>query len=84
VSGAVELTLRLFWSLPGHQLDLSVRDMRLRLYQTVLREASQPDELSEYLNCSLLIQLWRALYLPKDVLHAWEDQHPQLRTAAAA
>jgi hypothetical protein len=84
VAGTVELPLRLFWSLPGHRFDLGDRDMRLWLYQTVLREASRPDELSEYLDGGLLIQLWPALYLPKGVRHAWEDQHPQLRAATAA
>jgi hypothetical protein len=84
VSGVVVLPLRLFWSLPGHRFDLGDRDMRLWLYQTVLREASRPDELSEYLDGGLLIQLWPALYLPKGVRHAWEDQHPKLRAAAAA
>jgi hypothetical protein len=81
VSGAVELPLRLSWSLTGHRFDLGDPDLRLWLYQTELREASRPGELSEYLDGGLLIQLWPTPYLPKGVRRAWEDQHPQLRAA---
>ncbi len=84
VSGAVQLPLRLFWSLPDHEFDLDDRDMRLWLYQTVLREASRPGDLSAYLDSGLLAELWPQLYLPRGVRRAWEDQHPQLRTLAAA
>jgi hypothetical protein len=58
--------------------------MRLWLYQTVLREASRPEDLTTYLDADTLIALWPALYLPKSVRQAWEEQHPALRTAAAA
>jgi len=83
-SGLVELPLRLFWSLPGHRFDLGDRDMRLWLYQTVLREATRPQDLSSYLERSTLIELWPQLYLPRGVRQAWEEQHPELRAAAAA
>jgi hypothetical protein len=82
--GTVELPLWLFWSLPGHTFDLGDRDMRLWLYQTVLREANRPEDLVTYLDGNTLITLWPDLYLPKGVRHAWEDQHPVLRSAAAA
>ena len=82
--GTVELPLWLFWSLPGHTFDLGDRDMRQWLYQTVLREASRPEDLATYLDGSTLIALWPDLYLPSGVRHAWEEQHPVLRAAAAA
>jgi hypothetical protein len=82
--GTVELPLWLFWSLPRHTFELGDRDMRLWLYQTVLREASRPEDLVTYLDGDTLITLWPDLYLPKGVRHAWEDQHPVLRSAAAA
>jgi hypothetical protein len=82
--GTVDLPLWLFWSLPGHTFDLGDRDMRLWLYQTVLREASRPEDLATYLDGNTLIALWPDLYLPKGVRHAWEDQHPILRGVAAA
>ncbi len=39
--GAVELPLRLFWSLPDHRFDLDDPDTRRWYYETVLREASR-------------------------------------------
>ncbi len=82
--GTVELQLWLFWSAPGHTFDLADRDMRRWLYQTVLREASRPEDLTAYLDGDMLIALWPDLYLPKGVRQAWQDQHPVLRAAAAA
>jgi hypothetical protein len=82
--GTVGLPIWLFWSSPGHTFDLGDRDMRLWLYQTVLREASRPEDLTTYLDGDTLIALWPDLYLPKGVRQAWEEQHPALRTAAAA
>lgn len=83
-TGTVELPLWLFWSCPGHTFDLADRDMRRWLYQTVLREAGRPDDLTTYLDGDTLIALWPDLFLPKGVRQAWEDQHPALRAAAAA
>jgi hypothetical protein len=82
--GTVELPLWLFWSAPGHTFDLGDQDMRRWLYQTVLREASRPEDLTAYLDGETLIALWPDLYLPKGVRQAWEDEHPALRAAAAA
>jgi hypothetical protein len=82
--GSVELPLWLFWSSPDHAFDLGDRDMRLWLYQTVLREASRPEDLAAYLDGGTLIALWPDLYLPEGVRQAWEDKHPALRAAVAA
>ncbi len=40
-------------------------------------------DLTSYLNRDTLIALWPELYLPRGVRQAWEEQHPQLRAAAA-
>ena len=82
--GTVELPLWLFWSCPGHTFDLGDRDMRRWLYQTVLREAARPEDLTTYLDGDTLIALWPDLFLPRGVRQAWEDQHPVLQVAAAA
>jgi hypothetical protein len=82
--GTVELPLWLFWSAPGHTFDLGEPDMRRWLYQTVLREAGRPEDLTTYLDGDTLIALWPDLYLPKGVRQAWEDKHPVLQGAAAA
>jgi DNA invertase Pin-like site-specific DNA recombinase len=84
VTGSVELPLRLFWSLPGHQFDLSDPDMRLWYYQTVLREASRTEDLTRYLDGVALVSLWPQLYLPKGVRRAWEERHPSLRAEVTA
>jgi hypothetical protein len=84
VEGTVELPLWLFWSAPGHTFDLADTEMRQWLYQTVLREASCPEDLTAYLNSDTLIALWPELFLPKGVRRAWEDQHPALRAVTAA
>ena len=82
--GAVELPLRLFWSLPEHRFDLDDPDTRRWYYETVLREASRPDDLAAYLDGATLARLWPDLFLPKGVRRAWEEQHPSLRAAAIA
>ena len=84
VTGTVELPLRLFWSLPDHRFDLDDPDTRLWYYQTVLREASRPADLTAYLDSGTLVGLWPDLYLPKGVRRAWEEQHPALRTPVPA
>jgi hypothetical protein len=82
--GTVALPIWLFWSGPDHTFDLADQDMRRWLYQTVLREAGRPEDLTTYLDGDTLIALWPELYLPKGVRQAWEDKHPALRAAAVA
>jgi hypothetical protein len=82
--GMVELPLRLFWSLPDHRFDLDDPDTCRWYYETVLREASRPDDLTAYLDDATLARLWPDLYLPKGVRRAWEEQHPSLRAVIAA
>jgi hypothetical protein len=83
VRGTVELPLRLFWSSRDRSFTLDQPFMRRWLYQTVLREASRPDHLTDYLDRDTLIALWPELYLPRGVRRAWEEHHPELRTAGA-
>jgi hypothetical protein len=82
--GTVELPIWLFWSSPDHTFDLSKPFMRRSMYETVLGEASRPEDLSTYLDGDTLIALWPDLYLPKGVRQAWEDRHPALRAAAVS
>jgi DNA invertase Pin-like site-specific DNA recombinase len=77
-TGSVELPLRLFWSLPDHRFDLGDPDVLLWYYQTVLREASRPADITTHLDGGTLVRLWPDLYLPKGVRRAWEEQHPAL------
>jgi hypothetical protein len=80
-AGPVELPLRLFWY-PDRTFDLDEPGMLRWVYQTVLREASRPEDLAAYLDGDTLIAVWRDLFLPKGVRQAWEERHPALRAAA--
>jgi hypothetical protein len=82
--GTVELPVSLFWSAPSRTFDLDDPELRDWLYEIVLREAAQPEDLLPYLDRDTLIARWRSLWLPKGVRRAWEDQHPALRAVAAA
>jgi hypothetical protein len=83
-TGTIELPLWLYWSGPSPAFDLADPFQRRWLYQTVLREAARPEDLTTYLNHGTLITVWPELHLPSGVRQAWEDHHPVLRTAAAA
>lgn len=83
VSGKVTLPLRLYWSPAGRVFSLDDPDLLLAMYEAVLNEAARRDELAEWLNGERLATVWADLYLPRGVRRAWEERHPQLRTAAA-
>ncbi len=84
VSGTVELPVRLFWSAPDRRFDLGDEDDLLWMYEIVLREASRPADLTDYLNGKILAAVWPRLGLPPGVRQAWEEQHQQLRSAEPA
>jgi DNA invertase Pin-like site-specific DNA recombinase len=83
-TGSVELPLRLFWSVPDHRFDLDDPDMRRWYYQTVLREASRPSDITLYLDAGTLVSSWPDLDLPKGVRRAWEEHHQALRAEVTA
>lgn len=80
--GVVELPVWLFWSCPDHTFDLSKPFMLRSMYETVLREAARPEDLTSYLNSATLLDVWSELYLPRNVRQAWEELHPVLRAVA--
>jgi len=82
--GTLELPLRLFWSSADRRFDLDSAPARRVLYQTVLREAARPSDLTDYLNRGVLISLWPDLRLPAGVRRAWEELHPVLRASGSA
>jgi hypothetical protein len=83
VSGTVELPLWLFWY-PDRAFDLDDPATLRWMYQTVLREASRPEDLTSFLNGDTLVAVWPELFLPKGVRQAWEERYPVLRAASAA
>ena len=83
VGGTVELPLRLFWC-PDRTFDLAEPGMLAWMYQTVLREATRPEDLTDFLDGTTLVALWPDLFLPRGVRAAWEEQHPALRAGTTA
>lgn len=82
-SGVVRLARRLDWS-PKHEYDLE-RDEDLRLlYETVIREAMNPEDLGRYLNATVLLRVWTRLWLPSQVRQLWEARFPELTAACVA
>lgn len=84
VVGMVELPLRLFWSGTDRTFDIGNRGTRQWVYETVLREAARPEELTAFLNGQALIDMWPELLLPKGVRRAWEEAHAVLQAASAS
>lgn len=66
----VELPLRLNWSQPGRNFRLSDRGDRARVYEAVLRDGG-PQDVLDYMDGALLVDLWSELVLPRDVREAW-------------
>jgi hypothetical protein len=52
------------------------------MYERVIREATQVDDLRSYLNGTVLRDVWRSLFLPIRVRRTWEERFPDLRLAA--
>ncbi|WP_051399636.1 hypothetical protein [Haloechinothrix halophila] len=75
--GLVELPLRLDWSEQGtYNLD-EPRELNL-MYERVLREAMDVQDLRRYLNGPMLRAVWRQLFLPQRVRDLWEQGFPEL------
>lgn len=68
--GTVTLPLHLNWSDPGRQFNLRDRADRARVYETVLREGG-PEDILQYVDGALLIDLWSELVLPREVRAVW-------------
>lgn len=74
-----------------HHLDASARHLydfadnqwRELAYRTVLMEAGNDADLTEWLDKEALVVLWPQLYLPPFVRQAWERRHPELAHAGA-
>lgn len=68
---AVRLPLTLNWSHPGRVYRLAERTDRARVYEMVLREG-QPQDVLDYVDGALLVDLWPDLVLPRNVRAAWQ------------
>lgn len=78
--GVVNLDRRLDWS-GRARYDLGNPRRLASMYETVLREATAPDDLTRWLNGATLLRLWPSLVLPPQVRQLWEARIPELASA---
>ncbi len=52
------------------------------VYERVLCEAADAEELGRYVNGKILVEVWPRLWLPERVRQAWEQRFPELTHAA--
>jgi hypothetical protein len=76
-SGTVALDRRLDWS-GRARYDLANPRRLASMYETVLREATGPDDLARWLDGPTLVRLWADLVLPPQVWQPWEARFAQL------
>lgn len=81
MAGMVVLPLTIDWS-PTRTYDLDGEADRRVLYERVLRESADTDELAELLDAELLTELWPSLWLPREVRSRWERRFPELADAS--
>jgi hypothetical protein len=80
-AGVVELPLRLDWSEQG-RYDLSDPRQRNLMYEVVIRESMQVEDLRAFIHGPTLARVWRRLWLPRKVRSLWESRIPSLLRAA--
>jgi hypothetical protein len=76
-AGMVVLDRRLDWS-GRARYDLTNPRRLASMYETVLREATTPEDLARWLDGPTLVRLWPELVLPPQVRQPWEARFPQL------
>jgi excisionase family DNA binding protein len=80
-SGVVELPITINWG-PRRRYDLGTDADRRIVYERVLREAGDAEEVGRYVNGAILVDVWSRLWLPQRVRAAWEQRFPELTHAA--
>jgi hypothetical protein len=82
-SGTVTLPHRLDWSgRPTYDLDRTAR--LASMYKVVLNEAGSVQDLRDWLDRRLLIELWPTLWLPPRLRSLWENRFPELAARRSA
>jgi hypothetical protein len=79
-SGLVQLDRKLNWS-GRASYDLDNPRRLASMYETVLREATHPEELARWLDGPTLVRLWPGLVVPPQVRQLWEARFPELAAA---
>ncbi len=81
ITGTLTLPVTIDWG-PKRVYDMSKDNDRRVVYELVLQEASSAEEVSRYVNGSILVQVWPRLFLPRRVRSRWEGRFPDLVGAA--
>jgi excisionase family DNA binding protein len=80
-SGVVELPITIDWG-PRRRYDLGTDTDRRIVYERVLREAGDAEEVGRYVNGAILVDVWSRLWLPQRIRRIWEQRFPELTHAA--
>jgi hypothetical protein len=75
--GTVTLPRHLDWS-GDASYDLEKPARLASMYRTVLNEAGSTDDLINWIDARMLMQLWPTLWLPPQVRRLWESRFPEL------
>ena len=81
-TGTIELPTHLDWG-PTSRYDLANVEDATTFYTKVISEASNLDELTQFLNRDVLLRLWSRLRLPRRCAELWNSAFPQLADAAS-
>jgi len=76
---------RLWWS--GEEdvaFDLGNRGQAADLYEAIFEAARTYQDIADYLDAGLLIELWPELGMRRPIRRAWEDAHPVLAASTAS
>lgn len=81
IAGWVELPITIDWG-PKRRYNLDQDADRRIVYERVLREAANAEEIGRFVNGKALAELWPRLWLPARVRQRWEEAFPELAHAA--
>lgn len=80
-TGLVDLPITIDWG-PKRLYDLGEDADRRILYERVLREAADTEEVGRFVNGSMLVEIWSRLWLPARVRQRWEGRFSELNPAS--
>ena len=73
----VVLPIHLDWSTPGKVRPMSDERHRREVYRIVLQEGG-PEDIKQYVDGRLLVELWSDIYLPVMIHEAWQPLIDQI------
>jgi hypothetical protein len=80
ISGVVELPITIDWG-PRRRYDLGADADRRVVYERVLQEAADAEDVARYVNGLVLVEVWPRLFLPRRVRQRCEERFPELTHA---